>query len=294
VIGALQWAVTLGRFDIFAAVMTLGRFRAAPRVGHLDRLKRICGYLRRHPEGSVRFRTGIPDYSKYQNPTQDWQYTTYGASTEEIPRDMPTPKGKPITLTTFVDANLLHDTTTGRSATGILHLANQTPIDWYSKRQNTVETSTYGSEFVAARLATEQAIDIRYTLRMMGIPIEGTTYMFGDNASAVTSGTIPHSTLSKRHVALSYHRVRKAVAQGIIRFIHIEGRENLADVLTKVLPHTVFWPFIRPLLFWRGETDEEVPCSPVRGVSSQDCERSFGSNDVTAKKGTYTKNGARG
>jgi len=43
-IGTLQWAITLGRFDIYAAVMTLGRFRAAPRTGHLERLKRVCGY----------------------------------------------------------------------------------------------------------------------------------------------------------------------------------------------------------------------------------------------------------
>jgi hypothetical protein len=294
VIGALQWAVTLGRFDIFAAVMTLGRFRAAPRTGHLDRLKRICGYLRRNPEGTIRFRTGKPDYSKYQVPTYDWQYTTYGGSTEEIPRDMPTPKGKSVTLTTFVDANLLHDSTTGRSATGIIHLANQTPIDWYSKRQSTVETSTYGSEFVAARLATEQAIDIRYNLRMMGIPIDGATYMFGDNASVVTSGTIPQSTLSKRHVALSYHRVREAVAQGIIRFIHIEGKENPADIMTKFLPYAVFWPFVRPLLFWRGETNNEPSISAMRGVSSRNSGPSFGSNDVNAKKDAYSNIGTRG
>ena len=59
-IGALQWCVTLGRFDIAAAVMTMSSFRVAPREGHLDRLKRIYGYLRKHPEGAIHFRTGIP------------------------------------------------------------------------------------------------------------------------------------------------------------------------------------------------------------------------------------------
>ena len=44
-IGALQWVVSLGRFDIAVAVMTMSRFRAEPRQGHLDRLKRIYGYL---------------------------------------------------------------------------------------------------------------------------------------------------------------------------------------------------------------------------------------------------------
>ena len=48
---------------------------------------------------------------------------------------------------------------------------NQTMIDFTSKKQNTVETSTHGSEFVAARTATDQVIDLRLTLRYMGVPI---------------------------------------------------------------------------------------------------------------------------
>ena len=47
-IGALQWAVSLGRFDIHTAVMTMGSFRVAPREGHLQRLKRVYGYLRKY------------------------------------------------------------------------------------------------------------------------------------------------------------------------------------------------------------------------------------------------------
>jgi hypothetical protein len=104
--------------------------------------------------------------------------------------------------TSFVDAKLMHDLTTGRSATGIPHFLNQTPIEWFSKRQNTVETALFGSEFMAARQCTEQIYDLRYTLRMMGIPLDGTAYMFGDNQSVITQSTIPHSVLSKRHKAI--------------------------------------------------------------------------------------------
>ena len=147
----------------------------------------------------------------------------------------------------------MHDLTTGRSCTGILHLVNQTPVAWFSKRQKTVETATYGSEFVAARIATEQIMDLRYTLRMMGAPIDGKAYMFGDNQSVITSGTIPHSSLNKRHNALAYHRVCEAIASDVIWFFHISGTINPADVLTKFLGHAPFWPLIRPFLFWRGE-----------------------------------------
>ena len=62
-------------------------------------------------------------------------------------------------------------TLTGRSVTGILDLVNQTPIDWYCKRQATVETATYGSEFNAARTAMEQIMDMQYTLHMLEVPI---------------------------------------------------------------------------------------------------------------------------
>ena len=121
---------------------------------------------------------------------------------------MPTPRGNLVCTTTFEDANLMHDLTTVRSCTGILHLVNQTPVECFSKRQKTVktvETAAYGSEFVAAHIATEQIMDLRYTLRMMGVPLDGKSYMFGDNQSVITSGTIPHSSLNKRHNALAYH-----------------------------------------------------------------------------------------
>ena len=292
-IGALQWAITLGRFDIQVAVMTMGRFRAAPRMGHLERLKRICGYLKRHPEGAIRFRTGIPDHSQVEVQNFDWSHTVYGSPTEELPKDMPIPRGKPMAITTFVDANLMHDLTTGRSVTGILHLVNQTPVEWYSKRQSTVETSTYGSEFVAARLATEQIIDPRYQLRMMGVPIQGPTYMFGDNQSVVTSSTLPQSTLSKRHNALAYHRVREAIAGKIIVFTHIEGKQNPADILTKFLPYATFWPFVRPLLFWRGETDEIEPPTVLMGVTESKGPESGHESNFRRDQGTEVSYGTR-
>jgi hypothetical protein len=81
----------------------------------------------------------------------------------------------------------MHDVTTGRYVTWILHLANKTPIDWYSKKQAMAETATFGSEFVAARICVEQAIDFRNTLRYLGVPIKDKSFMFGDNKSVVDS-----------------------------------------------------------------------------------------------------------
>ena len=71
-IGALQWVITLGRLDIATAVMTMSSFRVAPRQGHLDRLKRIYGYLSKMRHGAVRFRTGSPGFSAIPRTEYDW------------------------------------------------------------------------------------------------------------------------------------------------------------------------------------------------------------------------------
>jgi hypothetical protein len=161
-IGALQWAVSLCHFDIHCSVMTMGRFRAAPCSGHLERVKRICGYLCKYPDTALCFRVGILDHpSYYITPmVRDWEHTVYGNVEEELPHDAPIPRGYPVRITSFINANLQHDLTTGCAAMGIIHLLNKTPIEWFCKCQNTVETATYRSEFVAARAATEQIMDM--------------------------------------------------------------------------------------------------------------------------------------
>jgi hypothetical protein len=131
-IGALQWVITIGQFDVHTAVMTLSGFRVAPRRGHLERVRRFYGYLSKMRHAAIRIRTEEPDYSDIPDPQYDWSRTVYGELQEDKPKDAPKPLGKMVTLTHYVDANLMHDVVTGRSVTGILHLMNKTPMDWYA------------------------------------------------------------------------------------------------------------------------------------------------------------------
>ena len=89
--------------------------------------------------------------------------------------------------------------------------------------------------------------------------------MFGDNQSVVTSSTLPHSALNKRHNALSCHRVREAIAAKVIKFFHIPGSENPADALSKHCGWPQMWPLIQPLLFWKG-----APSDAQTGGECQD------------------------
>jgi hypothetical protein len=107
---------------------------------------------------------------------------------------------------------------------------NRAPIIWFSIQQNTVESSSFGSEFVAMRIALE------IIEGMMGIPIDGPTNVFCDNQLVFRNTTAPESTLKKKHTAINYHWVQEAVAAETIWIAKEPTATNLSDILTKCLP----------------------------------------------------------
>ena len=165
--------------------------------------------------------------------------------------------GKEVQITVYVDADGASDVVTRRSVTGILVMVNSFPVKYYCKRQNTVESSTYGSELVAARIAVDLLVEMRYKLRMLGVPIRECSRMYGDNMSVVLNTTLPSSALKKKHNAIAYHRVREAVAAGIVEFEHIPTDENIADCMTKPLSPLVYSKLVKPY-FQRGSQMAEL------------------------------------
>ena len=149
------------------------------------------------------------------------------------------PQGHAVSTHCFIDADHASNTATGRSQTGILISLNKAPIVWYSKRQNTVETSTFGSKFIAMRMAVEHIEALRYKLCMFGIPIEGPTNVFCDNEAVFKSTTIPASMLKKKHNSICYHCCREAVAAKVMRVTKEGTLTNLADLFTKPLMQSV-------------------------------------------------------
>ena len=123
----------------------------------------------------------------------------YPDAAEELPINAPPPRGNPVTVYVFVDSDHAGDQVTRRSQTGIIIYLNNSPIIWYSKRQSTVEFSTFGSEFVALRIASELTISLRYKLRMFDIPINGPAQVFCDNEAVYKNSAFAHSTLKKKH-----------------------------------------------------------------------------------------------
>ena len=165
-----------------------------------------------------------------------------------MPSDMPAPRGKSVSITCWVDASHASNKLTMRSHTGIFIKLNGARVAWYSKRQNTVETSTFGSEFVALRIVTEMCQAMRYKLRMFGVAIDGPASVMCDNKSVFTNATIPTSQLGKKHNAICYHKVRENVAAGVICVGWVKSASNLADVFTKVLSRAIRNPLLSKMM----------------------------------------------
>ena len=148
---------------------------------------------------------------------------------------MPTNLGNTLDITCVVDSDHAGNVVTRRSHTGIIIFINNAPVIWFSKKQNRVESSSFGSEFVALRIARDLIVGLRYKLRIFGVPIVGSASVLCDNQGVVKNTRLPDSVISKRHNAINYNVFREAVAAGIIRVGKEDGQTNLADAFTKML-----------------------------------------------------------
>lgn len=179
------------------------------------------------------------DWIRLQSFQSDFT-TEYPDATEEVDPRLPPPCGKPLSTAIFCDADHGHDVLTRRSITGIIVFVGRTPVNWISRRQGAIATSTYHAEFMALRTATEEAIAIRYMLRSLGIPVEGPTHLLGDNLGVIQNAACADSQLKKKHVALSYHFVREATAAKIVNPVKIDGSFNFSDICTKQVSRNLF------------------------------------------------------
>ena len=98
----------------------------------------------------------------------------------------------------FINADHADNVITRRSRTRFIVYLNMAPISWISKKQTSVETSLFGSEFSAMKQCTEYMQVLWYKLRMMGIPCVGPALIYGDNQSVLYYKTFPDSTLKKK------------------------------------------------------------------------------------------------
>ena len=168
-------------------------------------------------------------------PSEDWTNSPYNLEKYESFTDVPDLLGKVFQLIAYVDADHAGDLITRRSRTGFIIYLNNAPILWTSKKQLSIETSTYGSEFTAMKQYCECLLWLRYKLAMMGIPCKYPSFIFRDNKSVLVNAAIPHSALKKKSCSISYHYIREGVAKDKWRVAYIASDDNRADLLPKPL-----------------------------------------------------------
>ena len=249
-IGVLRWMVELGRVDICLEVSMMSSHLALPREGHLSQLFHIFAHLKKHHNAEMVFDPSDPLIDESDFARRDWTTSEFGLKMkEEVPPNMPQARGLGFIIRAFVDADHAGDNVTRRSRTGFLIYLNSAPVYWMSKKQTSVETSSFGSEFIAMKQCTEYIRGLRYKLRMMGIPCEGPAYVYGDNQSVLANTTIPDSVLKKKSQSLAYHFVREGCARDEWRTAYVNTHHNVADLLTKLLPSgEKRWKFVRMVL----------------------------------------------
>ena len=207
-IGALTYAAACCRPDIAYAVNSLAQHNSNPGPQHTAQAKCVLRYLAGTASLGILF-TGKPASSH-------------------------TPPG----LVVYVDADFAASVSDRKSTSGYVMLLHGSPVLWKSKKQTCTALSTTESELVAASAAAQDAIWVLSMLEQVhAIHKPRPVPVFEDNQSTIAVLSSPHADLSKRlkHVDIRYFCMRKCVADGLLRVIHVPGEKQVADLLTKAL-----------------------------------------------------------
>jgi hypothetical protein len=168
VIKMMQWMCNIGLIDIATEVLVLSSHLAYPREGHLDAALHVMGYLQLKYNSQLIFDPTYPHFDDSTFQHHNWE-EFYKDFQEAIPMNALPPLKKEVDLSMMVDSNHAGDKPTQQSHTGFLIFLNMFLINRLSQKQPTIESSVFGTEFVAMKLGVEGLWGIRYKLRMMGI-----------------------------------------------------------------------------------------------------------------------------
>jgi hypothetical protein len=158
------------------------------------------------------------------------------------------PLGALVRIGCFVDADYSGNRVTRRSHNGTIIFLNKGPIQVFGKGQNTCETSTYGSELVAVRIAQDFISVLQIKLKCFGVPLDGPANVHYDNNGVVQNMSIPESALSKKHNTINYPVIRESIAAGMLCIRKEDTKTNIANAFTKLLPYSQKYQLLRGVL----------------------------------------------
>ena len=152
-------------------------------------------------------------------------------------------RGSSLSLHGFTDVDWTGSLDDRKSIGGYLVYLGRTPISWKSGKQRPVARSSTEAEYKALADGIAKILWIRALLSDLYFSSDPITILWCDNLGATYLSVNPIFHARTKHAEVDYHFVRDRVAKKKIAVLFISSRDQLADVLTKPLPHASFTYF---------------------------------------------------
>ncbi|KAL9242032.1 hypothetical protein vseg_016077 [Gypsophila vaccaria] len=203
-IGSIMYAMMCTRPDVAYALSMVSRYQGNPGESHRIAVKNILKYLRR---------------------TKDW-VLVYGGDNE-------------LYVKGYTDDSFQTDRDDSKSQSGFVFILNGAAVSWKSSKQSVIADSTTEFEYIAASEATKEAIWMHNFLQGLTVvpSKKDPIILYCDNSGAIFQAQEPMSSNKSRHVLRKAHLIRDYVEQREIALYKLGKDDNIADPLTKALPH---------------------------------------------------------
>ena len=140
VIIVMRWMIEIGHTGINTEVSLLSLHSVMLRQGHLEAVLHVIVYLKLRHNSRLAFDPSCPHIDQSNFWESFWR-DFYKGSVEVIPSTAPPPRGKEADLHMFVDSDHAANKWIRRSRTGFMIYMDMSKINWYYKKQSTIETS---------------------------------------------------------------------------------------------------------------------------------------------------------
>uniref|UniRef100_M1DD39 Reverse transcriptase Ty1/copia-type domain-containing protein n=1 Tax=Solanum tuberosum TaxID=4113 RepID=M1DD39_SOLTU len=198
-IGKLNF-LTNTRLDIAYGVQHLSQFIHAPREPHLQAAFHMLRYLKQDSTLGI-FMSNTDDY----------------------------------TVSAFCDSDWASCPDSRKFVTGYVVLLGDSPVNWKSKKQETISLSSAEAEYRSLKKVVGELVWLQRLFIELTVPSTGPFPEFCDIQSALHIARNPVFHEHTKHIEIDCHFFLTKLQEGLITLHHVGTTQQLVDILTKAL-----------------------------------------------------------